>query len=196
MQKNDKKKEFRSVNFETEVRAEDGSGKKLVIRGYPILYNTPTKVWDWWYGEITETILPTALEGVNLDEVYLLVGHNPDNVLGKSKINMRLESDETGLFMECELPNTQYARDWYNLIEAKIVDGMSFWFEFSDEINPKTLTRTITHFDALHEITITPFPAYKETVVIASQRKESEEKEEKKEQLKLNIEKTIKNWEE
>lgn len=194
MQKNDKKKEFRSVNFETEVRAEDGSEKKLVIRGYPILYNTPTKVWDWWYGEITETILPTALEGVNLDEVYLLVGHNPDNVLGKSKINMRLEPDETGLFMECELPNTQYARDWYNLIEAKIVDGMSFWFEFSDEINPKTLTRTITHFDALHEITITPFPAYKETV--ASQRKESEEKEEKKEQLKLDIEKTIKNWEE
>lgn len=192
---NKKKKEFRSVEFKTEVRAEDGSGKKLIIRGYPILFNTPTKVWDWWYGEITEIILPTALDGVNLDEVYLLVGHNPDNVLGKSKINMRLEVDETGLFMECELPNTQYARDWYNLIDAKIVDGMSFWFEFSDIVNPETLTRTITHFDALYKITITPFPAYKETVVMAKTDNNSAEEGDKKRQLEIEIKKIIQNWE-
>lgn len=191
---NNRKNEFRSVNFETEVRAEDGSGKKLVVRGYPILFNTPTKVYDWFYGEITETILPTALDGVDLDNVYLLVGHNPDNVLGKNGINMRLETDDTGLFMECEMPNTQYARDWYNLIEAKIVDGMSFWFEFSDMVNPETLTRTITHFDALHEITITPFPAYKETVVTVARQTEEEPKE-REENLKKEIEKTIQNWE-
>ena len=189
------KKDFRSVDFKPDVRAEVGSGKKLIIRGYPILFNTPTKVWDWWYGEITETILPTALDGVNLDEVYLLVGHNPDNVLGKNKINMRLEVDETGLFMECELPNTQYARDWYNLIDAKIVDGMSFWFEFSDKVNPETLTRTITHFDALYEITITPFPAYKETVVMAKTDNNSAEEDEKKRQLEIEIKKIIQNWE-
>lgn len=165
------------VKFKTECRtAEEGTGaKKLIIRGYPILFNVETKIYDWWYGECTEIILPTALNGTKMDKVYLLVGHNPDNVLGVSGVNMRLEVDDTGLFFECELPNTQLARDWYNLIESGIVDGMSFGFVCSDEINSTTKTRTITHIDELFEITITPFPAYYEASVVAKAKTDAEE---------------------
>lgn len=165
------------ANFKTECRSqEDGNGgKKLVIRGYPILFNVETKIYDWWYGEVTEVILPTALEGTKMDGLYLLVGHNPDNVLGREGVNMRLEIDETGLFFECELPNTQLARDWYNLIESGIVDGMSFGFISHDKVNDSTLTRTITHIDELYEITITPFPAYYEASVVAKANAKAEE---------------------
>lgn len=185
-----KQNEFRSVKFETRVEDKQEGGKKLVLRGYPILFNVETKIYDWFYGEVRETILPTALDGTDLTNVYLILGHNiePDKVLGRANVNMRLEVDETGLFFECELPNTQVARDIYNLIESGLVDGMSFGFRCSDKINEETLTRTITHIDELFEITITPFPAYKEASVIVQNQKSlddkaAEEEEKKQEEL-------------
>ena len=187
-----KHSEYRSIKFETRVEEKQEGGKKLVLRGYPILFNTETRIYDFWYGEVRETILPTALEGTDLTNVYLITGHNiePDKVLGRNGINMRLEVDETGLFFECELPNTQHARDIYNLIEQGIVDGMSFGFSCSDQVNEETLTRTITHIDELYEVTITPFPAYKEaSVIVQKQRQEEAAQKEKEEQEKLDAEK-------
>lgn len=176
-----KRSEYRSIKFETRVEEKQEGGKKLVLRGYPILFNTETSIYDYWYGEVRETILPTALEGTDLTNVYLVGGHEitPDKVLGRNSVNMRLEVDETGLFFECELPNTQYARDIYNLIESGLVDGMSFGFACSDQVNSETLTRTITHIDELYEITITPFPAYKEaSVIVQKERLEKEKQDE------------------
>ena len=198
----EKRNEFRSIRLETRVDDKQEGGKKLVLRGYPILFNTETKIFDWWYGEIRETILPTALEGTNLNDVYLVGGHQvtPEKVLARNNINMRMEVDETGLFFEAELPNTQYARDIYNLVESGLVDGMSFGFTCSDEVNEATGIRTITHIDELFEITITPFPAYKEASVIAQRqqadidkKKADEEKakaeaEERAEQERLEAE--------
>lgn len=176
-----KQSEYRSIKFETRVEEKQEGGKKLVLRGYPILFNTDTSIYDYWYGEVRETILPTALEGTDLSNVYLVGGHEitPDKVLGRNNVNMRMEIDETGLFFECELPNTQYARDIYNLIETGIIDGMSFGFTCSDEINESTMTRTITHIDELFEVTITPFPAYKEASVIVQKQRQATEDEEK-----------------
>lgn len=159
--------EFREVDFKTESREAESGRKELLIRGYPILFNTPTKVWDYWYGEVEEVILPQAMNGVDLSNVFLLYGHDMNRVLGRAGKNLRIEVDETGVFMECVMPNTQEARDIYNLIEAGIVDGMSFWLRTHDQVNPATLTRTVTKIEELPEVTITAFPAYKETVVIA-----------------------------
>lgn len=174
-----KRSEYRSIKFETRVEKKEEGGKKLVLRGYPIVFNTETRIFDFWNGDIRETILPTALEGTDLTNVYLITGHNiePDKVLGRAGVNMRIEVDETGLFFECELPNTEHARDMYNLVESGIVDGMSFGFSCSDEVNPETKTRTITHIDELFEVSITPFPAYKEASVIAHNQEAKRQEE-------------------
>lgn len=185
-----KRNEYRNTKFETRVEEKQEGGKKLVLRGYPILFETETSVYDFWYGEIRETILPTALDGTDLSNVYLITGHNiePDKVLGRNNVNMRLEVDETGLFFECELPNTQHARDIYNLIESGLVDGMSFGFSCSDQVNPETLTRTITHIDELFEVTITPFPAYKEASVIVQKQRKTQEEKQKQDELEKEAE--------
>ncbi len=179
MEQVNKRSEYRPCKIETRVDEKQEGGKKLVLRGYPILFNTETNIYDFWYGEVRETILPTALNGTDLTDVYLITGHNiePDKVLGRNNVNMRMEVDDTGLFFECQLPNTQLARDIYNLIEEGIVDGMSFGFTCSDEVNETTKTRTITHIDELFEVTITPFPAYKEASVIVQKQRTQEEKE-------------------
>ena len=178
MEQVNKRSEYRPCKIETRVDEKQEGGKKLVLRGYPILFNTETTIYDFWYGEIRETILPTALNDTDLTDVYLITGHNiePDKVLGRNNVNMRMEVDDTGLFFECELPNTQHARDIYNLIESGIIDGMSFGFTCSDEVDEATKTRTITHIELL-EITITPFPAYKEASVIVQKQRTKEEQE-------------------
>lgn len=205
MEQVNKRSEYRTCKIETRVDEKQEGGKKLVLRGYPILFNTETNIYDFWYGEVRETILPTALNGTDLTDVYLITGHNiePDKVLGRNNVNMRMEVDDTGLFFECQLPNTQLARDIYNLIEEGIVDGMSFGFTCSDEVNETTKTRTITHIDELFEVTITPFPAYKEASVIVQkqrtkeeQEKLAKEREEAQAQEQAEKEQKIKNLEE
>ena len=188
-----RQREFRNVEFRTEAREAENGRKELVVRGYPILFNTPTKVWDYWYDEITEIILPQALDGVDLQNVFLLYGHDMNRVLGRTGKNMRLETDETGLFMECVMPNTQEARDLYNLIEAGIVDGMSFWLRTYDQVNPSTLTRTVTKIEELPEVTITAFPAYKETVVIAMEEERRKELRAQSEMAR-RVEEELKNF--
>ena len=205
MEQVNKRSEYRTCKIETRVDEKQEGGKKLVLRGYPILFNTETNIYDFWYGEVRETILPTALNGTDLTDVYLITGHNiePDKVLGRNNVNMRMEVDDTGLFFECQLPNTQLARDIYNLIEEGIVDGMSFGFTCSDEVSDATKTRTITHIDELFEVTITPFPAYKEASVIVQKQRTKEEqeklaKEQEEAQARVEAEKKqkIKNLEE
>lgn len=185
--------EFRSVEFRTEARETETGRKELIVRGYPILFNVTTKVWDPWYGEIEEVILPQAMNGVDLRNVFLLYGHDMNRVFGRTGKNLRLEVDETGLFSECVMPNTQEARDAYNLIEAGIVDGMSFWLKTHDPVNPATLKRTVTKIEELPEITITAFPAYKETVVIAMEEARKREAKDQERMARL-IEEELKKF--
>ena len=42
----EKRNEFRSIRLETRVDEKQEGGKKLVLRGYPILFNTETKIFD------------------------------------------------------------------------------------------------------------------------------------------------------
>ena len=137
--------------------------------------------------------MPQALDGVDLRNVFLLYGHDMNRVLGRTGKNLRLEVDETGLFMECVMPNTQEARDLYNLIEAGIVDGMSFWLRTYDQVNPSTLKRTVTKIEELPEVTITAFPAYKETVVIAMEEERQKALREQREMARL-VEEEIKKF--
>ena len=90
---------YRTVDIKAEARAVEGEGKELILRGYPILFNTPTIIRSWDY-EWEETIAPHALDNTDLSDVYLMVGHNPDNLLGRTQRNLRLEVDDVGLFME------------------------------------------------------------------------------------------------
>lgn len=180
-QKIKKIENYRKVDITAEIRADEDRGKKMVLRGYPILFNTPTMIRGF-FDEWEETISSKALDSTDLSDVYLMVGHNPDNVLGRAGINMRLEKDDTGLFFECELPNTQYARDWYNLVESGVVDGMSFAFESEgDSWSPDYKQRTINKISKLWEITITPFPAYAEASVVAKSDNRTAEQGEKTE---------------
>ena len=75
-------------------------GKKI-IRGYPILFDSPARIGDW-----TEYVRRGALDNVDLSELMLFGFHDTAKPLAKAGINMRTEVDDKGLFIEAELPDT------------------------------------------------------------------------------------------
>ena len=78
-----------------------------------------------------EYITPSAFNKTLADgaDVRAFQNHDPSKLLGRVKNgSLRLRSDEFGLHIECDLPETEYARDAYNLIRDGYNTGMSFGF--------------------------------------------------------------------
>lgn len=168
MDKSERRSGYTKAEFRTEAKPED---KSLIIRGYAVLFDEPTEIWDKRNGFYTEVIKREALDNADLSDVYLLKGHNYDYVLGHTRANLRLEVDNVGLFYECELPNTRDARDVFNLVERNIVDGNSFGFFTNDEIvDGVRVVRNLI----LDEISIVPRPAYLNACSVAQTRNAEE----------------------
>lgn len=180
MDKLDRRCGYTATEFRTEANQEQ---KTLTLRGYAIVFEEPTTIYDKREGVFTEIIKRGALDNTDLSNVYLLFGHNYDKVLGHTRANLRLEVDDVGLFYECELPNTRDARDAFNLVEQRsylggtkngsIVDGNSFGFYSHDEVIDGV--REVRTIDYLDEISIVPRPAYDLACSVA-QRQDNAEK--------------------
>lgn len=148
--------------------------EKRIIRGYPVLFDEVTDRAGYY----KEKIARNALDGADMSETVLIVGHNFDNLLARVGVNMRMEVDETGLFFEAELGDTEYDKLIYDRVKREILDGMSFGFTVDAiETDYETKTDTITKIGKLYEITLTPIPAYPQTVATTVERDAAHEKE-------------------
>lgn len=109
----------------SELQVRELDDGKRVIEGL-IPYNQRSE-WMGFY----EYITPTAFNKTLADgaDVRAFWNHDTTKLLGRVKNgSLRLRSDEFGLHMECDLPNTSYAEDVYNLIRGGYNTGMSFGF--------------------------------------------------------------------
>ena len=148
--------------------------EKRIIRGYPVLFDEVTDR----VGYYKEKIARTALDGADMSETVLIVGHDFNNLLARVGVNMRLEVDDIGLFFEAELGDMEYDKLIYDRVKRGILDGMSFGFTVDAiETDYETKTDTITRIGKLYEITLTPIPAYPQTVATAVERDAAHEKE-------------------
>jgi HK97 family phage prohead protease len=163
------KLETRVFDFDLELR-EDGDGRSLV--GYAALFNSRSEN----LGGFTEVIAPGAF-GRSLksrNDVKLLWNHDTSAVLGSTRAGtLTLTEDDKGLKVEASLPNTSYGNDARELIRRKDVTGFSFGFSMpgkgGDEWNAEGTERTLRSV-RLHEVSLTPFPAYTATNGTASVR--------------------------
>lgn len=98
---------------------------KKVLRGF-IPFNQRSEYMGFY-----EYITPTAFNKTLKDgaDVLALFAHDTSKVLGRTKNNtLRLEVREDGLYCECDLPDTSYAKDCYELIRSNYSPNMSFGF--------------------------------------------------------------------
>ena len=146
-----------------DTRAEETEDKK-VIAGYAAVFEKlSVPMWG-----MKEKIQKGAFaKSLKTNNVKALWNHNSDLVLGsKQASTLILEEDDKGLRFELILPDTQAGKDAYVLVKRGDVNQMSFGFrvigQIWDESDPKNIIRTLTEVD-LQEISLTPFPAYKQT---------------------------------
>ncbi|HWZ97276.1 MAG TPA: HK97 family phage prohead protease [Candidatus Dormibacteraeota bacterium] len=142
-----------------------------LLTGYAAKYNIMSKD----LGGFRERIASGAFERIlstNPDTVCL-VQHNPNLILGRTTSGtLRLRSDFTGLYFECDVPNTQAGRDTYESVQRGDIDECSFSFLLGhdmdsweqDNIGP---VRTLRDFKQLADVSVVINPAYPGTEVDA-----------------------------
>ncbi len=156
-----------------ETRDESGDQKSLRVRGYAILFNSPSERM----GSIVETIDPRALDHhgeLNKLDVRFQGEHEDIALARTTNGSLRLSKDQRGVMMEADLdPRRQDARDLYYAIERGDVSKMSFGFsidaggETLTESEDGTLRAHVTRIKRLYEVSAVNFPAYSDTEISA-----------------------------
>jgi hypothetical protein len=149
--------EQRTVDVDLDqVRAEGNT-----VRGHAAVFNVLSED----LGGFRERVLPGAFSGVLDADVRLLVNHDPDRILARTKSKtLRISQDDQGLAFEAELPDTSYARDLRESIRRRDVDGASFRFVVGEETWAGDV-REIRSVRELHDLTIATVPAYPDTSI-------------------------------
>lgn len=127
---------------------------KKLISGTAIVFNSPSHNM----GGYQEVILPTALNGVDLSEVKLLINHDHAQPVASVKGNsLTLEVDERGLHYVAEVDE-----DVAEKVEQALFDKMSFGFiEGKSQLRGKV--KYVEKIDNLFEVSLVSIPAYQET---------------------------------
>lgn len=137
------------------------------ISGYALKFNTPSKPLGDVDSPFMEVIAPSALDGVDLSNVFMLNDHDFTQVLASTKAGtLKLDVDNVGLHFVATLPNTTLANDVLANIEAGNTTDCSFGFVVADDGDTfskddnGTPVRTINHIKSLFDVSICAVGAY------------------------------------
>ena len=143
--------------------SEDGT---MRMAGYAAVFNEASLPLPF-----IEKIAPGAFSKTlkETPDVRLLANHEGLPMARTKNGTMRLYEDETGLYFEAELANTQEARDLYTLVARGDVDQMSFAFRvIRQKYNEDRSERLLTEVSlADGDVSIVTYPAYTATSVEA-----------------------------
>lgn len=147
------------------LRIHEGEDGKPMIQGHAAVFNSLSLD----LGGFRETIKPGAFaKTIRESDVRALWNHDENFVLGRTKSGtLRLREDDTGLAVEIDPPDAQWARDFMESIRRGDVDQMSFgfntiidrWFEEGGEMRRELIE--VRLFDT----SPVTFPAYPATDV-------------------------------
>lgn len=178
------KDEVRINRGRVEYRKDPESGE-VRISGLGIVFNELSED----LGGFQERILPEAVEGLDLSDVYSFINHDPNIVMGRTKSGtMSVEVRDNGVYYEVTPPKS--ASIYVENIERGDIDGSSFSFRIASEGDTweereggLVPLRTITKFGKVKEMGAVVGPAYPQTTAEAGLRsleewRSSEKKEE------------------
>jgi len=160
------KKEVRFIKVQ-ELRVKK-TDDKTTLSGYAAVFNSLSEN----LGGFREKIDPGAFaNALKKSDCRALFNHDSNFVLGRqSAKTLRLKEDDKGLFMECDLPDTQFARDLTVSIERGDINQQSFGFivkidSWEEDRDTGKTTRTLIEIDELMDVSPVTFPAYPDTDV-------------------------------
>lgn len=172
-------REYRAFGDPTLI--EDNS-QELIVRGIPVVFNSPTVICEIDGIEYKEQIDPGAFNGCDMSDFIFNRNHgfNDGTVYARSKNNsITYQITQRGLEFEAHLDNEdERHRALYRDIEKGRIDKMSFSFVAKeDSYNRETHTRTVLRFKKLYDVSAVDFPAYNDTSITTARDLFSEEHE-------------------
>lgn len=178
----------RSCDAPVELReaGQDAGDVIGTLRGYAVVYDQFTTLWETESREVREVIRKGAFD-VDLSggsNVRALFNHDTGQILGSVRSgSLRLREDSHGLAFEIDLPDTTLGRDVLTLVKRGDLEGMSFGFIVrpSGEVvnqrkeGQRTIVESEIRSAQILEISVVLFPAYQSTSVEASARSRIED---------------------
>jgi Phage head maturation protease len=161
-----KEREYRNANGFT---IPEGEGNELVLRGAPVVFNTPTVIAEWDGVKYYEVIDSRAFEDADMRDFVFNYNHS-GSVFARTR-NGTLTHEITATQMNVVaklMPEDQRHQELYRDVKSGLIDKMSFSFTVEEEnVNVETRTRTITKIKKLYDVSAVDIPAYNDTSIAA-----------------------------
>jgi hypothetical protein len=150
----------------------EDSGDALILRGTPIVFDTPTVICEYDGIEYKEIIARGALDGCDMTDFILNRNHgmNDSTVFARTRNkSLTYEVTDSGLAIAATLDSEdERHRNLYRDVKTGRVDKMSFSFVVREaSYDNVTHTRTITKVKKLYDVSAVDFPAYNDTSISA-----------------------------
>lgn len=174
-----------------EYREDDKSEQQDYVHGVPVVFNSPTCLYEYEGIKFYEQIDRHAFDNCDMSDVIFNYNHG-GRVAARIRNNtLKLSINDVCMEMKAFLGGTEYGRNLLEDIRGGYIDKMSFAFvvaEDGDEYDPATHTRTITRIKKLYDVSAVDIPAYDTTSISARSFFELEYEKEKRalEKARLN----------
>ncbi len=177
-----------------EIRSAETESDDLIVKGYAIVFDQPTMLYEHNGVKYYEVIERGALDGADLKDVPFKYNHSDSVMIMARTRNKTLEliPDDKGLFIRANLAKTTTGKDLYELIKRGDVDKMSFAFTVEeDEYDRETRARRIKKIAKLWDVSAVDTPAYETTSIyarsyfLAEVEKETLDREKRRRELLL-----------
>lgn len=166
-----------------EYRDEENSERQDYVHGVPVVFNTPTCLYEYEGIKFYEQIDRHAFDNCDMSDVIFNYNHG-GRVAARIRNNtLKLSINDVCMEMDAFLGGTEYGRNLLEDIRGGYIDKMSFAFvvaEDGDEYDPATHTRTITKIKKLYDVSAVDIPAYDTTSISARSFFEVEYEKEKR----------------
>jgi uncharacterized protein len=136
------------------------------IVGYAIVFDTRSRD----LGGFVEVVRPQAV--TSIENIVALYNHDPSAVLGRTPATLSFQKDTRGLAFTLDPAPTTAGRDALELVRRGDVTGASFGFTTKRDAWRKdagVMVRELLDI-SIEEISLTAFPAYRESDVRVAQR--------------------------
>ena len=164
MSKTEKKNEKEIRMLSKNLRSLEDS-KEMIVEGYAVVFNSPDGT-DYY----TEIIDRNAFNGCDMKDVCFKYNHDSGHsILARTRNkSLELAVDDVGLKIRAKLIDTQPNKDIYKMIQAGLLDKMSFAFTVSEEEwDYDTDTRRILSINKLFDVSVVDVPFYDATSIYA-----------------------------
>lgn len=164
------------MQFRKATRAlDDGNTvEDMIVEGYAFKYNQETVLYETSRGfQYREVIEKGALEGADLSDVPFKYNHNDGVFIVARTRNGSLEliPDDVGLFIRARFIDTQTGRDFFKMIQERLIDKMSFAFtegsEYEDSYGEDFVVHHVRSFRRIWDVSGVDIPAYDATEIYA-----------------------------